>query len=165
MRSMPLLGEGERDAIHIARGSGKSVWLFGDLYTIKLGSEDTGGAFALWDTTVRPGSGPPPHVHHAEDESFYVVEGQFEFQAGGRTMRAKEGSFVYVPRGTAHSFKNVGKKTGRAVTFVTPGGFETFFEEAGQPATDLSTPPAEPGDLAMILGIAKKHHCEILANP
>ena len=58
---------------------GGSVWLAGELYTSKVVSEDTGGAFALAEAITPPEGGPPPHVHHREDEAFYVLEGELEF--------------------------------------------------------------------------------------
>ena len=54
----------DRTVAHLAPGEGESVWLLGDLYTFKAESEDTGGAFALWETTTPPQGGPPPHLHH-----------------------------------------------------------------------------------------------------
>jgi quercetin dioxygenase-like cupin family protein len=51
----------------------------GELLTYKIASQRTGGAYSLFEVTTQPGAGPPPHVQHREDESFYVLEGEFEF--------------------------------------------------------------------------------------
>jgi len=153
---------GDPGPVHVAPDQGESFWLLGDLYTIKVRGEDTGGAFGLWGMVAAPGSGPPLHIHHAEAESFYVLSGEFEFTADGRTFHATEGSLVYVPKGTPHTFKNVGKEEARAVVFVAPAGFERFFEEAGELATNLGKPLTTPTDLGRLLEIARRHRCEIL---
>jgi mannose-6-phosphate isomerase-like protein (cupin superfamily) len=70
-------------------GKGPAYWVVGDLYTILAAGEDTGGAFALIHALVPPQSGPPPHLHHREDEAFYVLEGEVTFQADGRTIAAR----------------------------------------------------------------------------
>jgi len=135
----------DRTVAHLASGEGESVWLLGDLYTFKAVSEDTGGAFALWETTSPPQGGPPPHLHHREDETFYVLEGEMEFWAGGETIRAGAGYFVYIPRGTMHTFKNVGTTPATFLGTVVPGGFEKFFlESANRPRTAPLLPKARP---------------------
>jgi hypothetical protein len=47
----------------LAAGEDRSIWISGDRYTIKCGGNDMGGAFALIETVVTPGNGPPPHIH------------------------------------------------------------------------------------------------------
>jgi len=79
---------------HTDPDEGEFVWVVGDLITLKLTSEDTGGAFSLFEGTIPPGGGPPPHVQHREDESFYVLEGEFEFLVGEDTIPAGAGSCV-----------------------------------------------------------------------
>jgi hypothetical protein len=83
-----------------------------------------------------------PHVHHEEDQAFYVLEGEHEFYCDGRTFATGEGSFVYVPRGTTHSYENVGTEPGRLLIFSTPAGdTERLFFELGEPAAPGSPPP------------------------
>ncbi len=87
---------------------GDSVWLVGDRITVKLTSEDTGGAYSVAEEVSPPQGGPPPHIHSQEDETFYVLEGEVEFLLGEDTIVASAGSCAYAPRGTLHTFKNVG---------------------------------------------------------
>ena len=61
-------------AIVLGAGDGKTISVLGDSYTYKAAKEDTGGAYALIEHTV-VGDGPPPHIHTAEEEAFYVLEG------------------------------------------------------------------------------------------
>lgn len=92
-------------------------------------SEQTGGAFGLFRQTIAPGSGPPAHLHRAEDEFIYVVSGEFDFLLGGRVERAPAQSVVFVPRATAHTFRNVGAEPGVLLAGVAPGGLEMLFAE------------------------------------
>jgi len=155
-----------RAATYVGPGEGRALWMpGGQLLTYKVTAEQTGGAYSLFEDTVPPRYGTPPHIHHREDESFYVVEGEFEFSRDGETTRAGAGSLVYVPRGSLHAFKNVGEEKGRLLISQTPGGLhERFFEEIGQEATDRNTPPAaqDPQDLA---AVAAKYGTEVHAPP
>jgi len=157
----------DRGVTHVLPGEGKPLYLVGDLYTFKATGEETNGAFALWEAMIPPQAGPPPHIHRREDESFYVLEGEIEFLEGDRTFLAGAGSFVHVPRGILHRFKNVGTTPARALLMVTPAGLEKMFEEIGTPATDPSAPPPPPGpeDVEKILAIAPKYGFEIPPPP
>lgn len=79
--------------------------------------------------SIAPNSGPPIHVHHAEDEFFYIVSGEFKVKLGDRVIDAPARSVMFVPRGTAHTFRNVGREPGVLLAGVTPGGFERMFQE------------------------------------
>jgi mannose-6-phosphate isomerase-like protein (cupin superfamily) len=91
--------------------------------------DQTGGALGLFRQTIALKSGPPAHIHRAEDEFFYVVSGEFNFKLGDRIVSAPARSIVFVPRGTVHTFQNVGTEPGVLLIGVTPGGFEKMFEE------------------------------------
>jgi len=91
--------------------------------------DQTGGALGLVRQTIAPKSGPPTHIHQAEDEFFYVVSGEFKVKLGERIMSAPAQSIIFVPRGTPHTFQNVGTEPGVLLVGVTPGGFEKMFEE------------------------------------
>jgi quercetin dioxygenase-like cupin family protein len=144
-------------------GEGPSIWVAGDLYTIKASREDTGGAFALIETRVPPGGGPPPHVHHREDEAFYVLEGELRFHVDGRELTAGAGSWVTLARGSLHHFKNVSGRPARMLVVVTPAGLERFFMEVGRPAQDGDgdTVIPTPEELAKLLSVASKYGIEI----
>jgi hypothetical protein len=86
-------------------------------------------------------------VHGREDEAFYLLEGDLEFSCAGEVARASAGDFVYLPRGFVHSVRNVGLMPARMQILVTPGGFERFFLDAGQPARPGEpAPPADPAE-------------------
>jgi quercetin dioxygenase-like cupin family protein len=148
---------------HVRPGEGRSLWVLGELITLKITSERTGGAYSLFEVISQPRGGQPPHVQHREDESFWVLEGEYEFLVEGRTTRAGAGSLVYVPKGILHAHKNVVDKPGRMLVSQTPGGLhECFFEEIGEPAMDGSEPPVEgPQGMGRIVEIAVKYGIEI----
>lgn len=96
--------------------------------TFRARGEQTGGRLTAFENRVAPGQGPPLHRHAHEDESWYVIEGRFRFRVGDGILDAPEGSFVWVPRGVAHCFQNVGPEAARILVTFTPSGMERFFD-------------------------------------
>ena len=78
---------------HVPLGEDRWLWLATDLHTFKAVSETTNGAFSLSELTAQPQFGPP-HIDHREDESFYVLEGEFEFLDNDHTFTPGAGAFV-----------------------------------------------------------------------
>lgn len=155
--------ETKERARHVAPGGGKGLWVAGDLVTLKVVGKDTGGRFTLGEDVSPPGGGPPPHVHRREDEVFCVLEGEYEFVIGERTIRAGAGSILYGPRDVPHAFKNVGAAPAKMLAFITPAGLEGFFEEAGEEATEDSSPPTfGREEIERLLAVAPKYGIEIL---
>ncbi len=150
-------------ALHVTEGEGKMLWVADELITFKASGEDTGGAYSFTDSVVPSGGGAPPHVHHREDEAFWVLEGELEVQVGENTFRSRAGSFVHLPRDIQHAYQNVGTGPARFLTLMVPAGLEKFFEEVGKPATDQSSPPPfEEEDIDKLLAVAPKYGVEIL---
>jgi quercetin 2,3-dioxygenase len=100
-----------------------------DITEILARREQTGGALGLFRQIIAPKSGPPTHIHRANDEFFYIVSGEFKFKVGDRVVNTPVRSIVFVPRGTAHTFENVGTEPGVLLVGVTPGGLEQMFAE------------------------------------
>ena len=120
-------------------GEGHTLVVTGGRYTIKASSEDTDGAYTLIEMFLPPSSGPPPHLHAREEESFYILEGTLLFQVGYESLTAGAGAYVKAPRGVRHAFKNVGAAPARVLLLVTPAGLEKFFEEIGQPVGETAS--------------------------
>jgi mannose-6-phosphate isomerase-like protein (cupin superfamily) len=91
-------------------------------------AEDAQGAtiLELWEP---PGGGASPHLHRLMEESFYVIEGEFEFRRGAETLRGGAGTFVFVPARTFHSFRNTGASSGRLLLICCPPGHERYLRE------------------------------------
>jgi cupin domain len=108
---------------------------------------------------------PPLHIHHNEDEAWYILDGQMTFYVGDEVLEAKAGTFVYAPRGLAHSF-TVDVEPTRVLVFASPAGFEHFALELGEPATSDKPPAglAVPGP--DVLGpVAQRYGIEVVGPP
>ncbi|GIJ46707.1 hypothetical protein Val02_35930 [Virgisporangium aliadipatigenens] len=119
------------EILHVPAGEGLTKWVSGDIYTMKATAKDTNGAFAFIEAIVPPDSGPIAHAHTAEDEAFYLLDGALEFLDGDRTFVAEAGSFLFIPRGRRHRFKNISNTPARTLFMFTPGGPEALFVEGG----------------------------------
>ena len=90
----------------------------------------TRGTLGIAEFEVAPHAPtPPPHIHHAHEEGFYILEGELEFLAGTETMRVSQGAFVMVPIGTIHTFSNPTDKPARFLNTFTPPLYIGYFEE------------------------------------
>lgn len=100
---------------------------FGDRAIFHLTGRETGGRYTSFVLETPPGSGPPPHLHHREDEWFVVLEGRVEFFRDGEWSEVPTGSAVFAPRGSVHAFRNIGDTMLRQLIHTAPSGFEDFF--------------------------------------
>jgi quercetin dioxygenase-like cupin family protein len=98
--------------------------------TFKVRAEHTDGAVTVVETTAPPGEGPPLHVHANEDETLYTLVGTFRFRMEDEVQTAPTGAFAFIPRGTPHTWQNVGDAPARVLAIFTPAaaGMERFFE-------------------------------------
>lgn len=106
---------------HAAR-TGDLIWFQGNLMAVKACGSDTDGAIDLLEATFHEGHAPPLHIHSAEDEAFYVLEGRIRFRRGDTELVASAGDFVWNPRAVPHAFK-VEDGPARALVLTTPSGF------------------------------------------
>ena len=143
-------------------GAGRRLWIVGDTLTFKATAAETRGSLMAVEVLAAPGGGPPPHVHANEDETFYVLDGEFEILLGDRTMRAGAGAFAFVPRGTLHRFENVSDTPSRMLIVFTPGGLEGFFFEAGLPVEEGEpAPPLGPEEIERSRAAAVRYGMEV----
>ena len=92
--------------------------------------------------------GPPPHVHHAHEEGFYVLEGVIEFRVENETIHVEKGGFVMVPIGVAHTFSNPGDTPALFLNTFTPPQYLHYFEEMSQLAAQVGIPtPQQNGEV------------------
>ncbi len=133
-------------------GEGEHLFVLTDLVTIKISAKDTANQYAVFQETVPPQAGPPPH-EHAEVEIFFVMEGTFEFLLEDlhNPVRVEAGGVVHVPAHAVHTFRNVGTAAGKLLVTLLPGNFEQFFRAVGTPLTDAALPDLnEPPDPASV---------------
>ena len=145
---------------------GDAYWFLGALATIKASTETTGGGVAVIEHLAPQGHGSPLHVHTREDEWFYVLEGELTFWVDGRVSVAPAGSFVYGPKGLAHTFI-VSSEVARFLLVTEPAGFERFTRALGQPAERLEIPPpaTEPPDVEGLAQLATTFGLQIVGPP
>jgi len=120
----------------------RSVWYNGSLMTFLATGEDTHGQFALIEAVTRRGNVPPPHIHHREDEIFYVLEGDVVVSVGDRTIKGRSGTMFFLPRDVPHSF-TIESEQSRMLILLTPAGLEGWFKEFSVPAPAMTLPPAD----------------------
>ncbi len=146
----------------LAKDEGAAIWFFGSLVLLKATGDQTGGTFGFMEQVCPPGFANPYHVHHAEDEAFYVLEGELTVIVGNEKVTAGPGTYVYGPRDIPHGFRVEGNTPCRLLLLATPSGFEQFVMELGEPAKELTFPPAEPPDMEKVMALAAKYNIEIL---
>ena len=105
---MPVLTSTRREAFIVEGRDGRPIYVLGGDVTIKISSRDTAGAFAVFEGRTRPLEGPPLHLHRDQDESWYILEGEYRFEVDGQSIYARAGDTVFAPRGSRHTttFRN-----------------------------------------------------------
>ncbi len=124
----------------------------------KVSSEDSGGACTVLELNALPRSGPFLHVHHREDECYYVLSGEFIFRAGGEEYKLLAGGSIWLPRGIPHVWANTATTDGKLILMCQPGGFEKFFDEIG-------SVPMDNKNEGMMKELMAKYGMEMLGPP
>ena len=139
---------------------GRNIHVLGANITVKISSRETDRLFTVFEATTEPLQGPPLHLHREQDESWYIIDGEFRFEVDGQEILARTGDTVFARRGTRHTFQNIGTKPGRMLTTVVPGGLDLFFEDI-----EATSPRGAVPDIAKLLPIFDKHSQELLGPP
>jgi quercetin dioxygenase-like cupin family protein len=144
-------------------GEGEARWWFACLAEIKLTAEQTGGALSIIEITEPPNAEGPLHVHHREDETFSILEGDVTFQIGDETIEAHAGDVAFGPRAIPHRY-TVGDGGCRMLFIMTPGGFEGLIRDMSVGAISRTLPPPsdEEPDWAHVAEVARAYGCELL---
>ncbi len=145
----------------VPAGEGEALWWFGALAEIKATAADTGGLMTIVEITEPPGSQAPLHVHHREDEAFWILEGDVTIEVGDTTIECHAGDYAFGPRGIPHRF-TVGNAGCRMLFILTPGGLEGLVRETGEPAPSRTLPPPYEPDMERVMAIAEAYGCELL---
>lgn len=158
---MDLWTQSERTgahAIRVAAGEdrfGEQRGLGISTIAFKVTTADTLGQLVIENVFHAPG-GPPRHLHHGQEEWFYVVEGEFILEVGDDRYQMQPGDSLLAPRGVPHVWAFTGGGSGRIlISFMPAGKMEAFFREV----TKLNAmPPQEPE-------IWRAHGMELLGPP
>jgi quercetin dioxygenase-like cupin family protein len=151
------------DPVSVPSGGGEARWWGEGLAVIKATGGDTGGQIAILEITEPPGAEAPRHVHHKEDEGFWVLEGEVTFDVGGTAIRATTGHFAFGPRDVPHSYR-VGPSGCRMLFILTPAGFEDLVRQMSVPAEERALPPGpqEPPGIEDLGDLVASYGCEIV---
>ncbi|MDQ3887599.1 MAG: cupin domain-containing protein [Actinomycetota bacterium] len=144
----------------------QAVWFLGALVRIRVGGDSTGGSLAVLEHYGERGYCSPLHRHEADEELFFVLEGQLRVEVDGQQHAAGPGAVAVLPRALPHAFV-VTSPHARFLTFHTPAGFERFTLEAGTATTSLehSPPNDRPLEPAALAEMASAFGIQILGPP
>ncbi|MEX0791132.1 MAG: quercetin 2,3-dioxygenase [Actinomycetota bacterium] len=147
----------------ITAQEGEARWWFGALAVIKATAADTGGLLSIVEITEPPGAAGPLHVHHREDEAFWVLEGEATIEIGDRIIHARAGDYAFGPRDIPHRY-TVGDAGCRMLFICTPGGFEGLVRDMSRPALarELPPPTTQEPDWEHVAQVAEAYGCELL---
>ena len=141
------------------REEAPAPWFLGVVTVVRATSEQTKGEYSLFEQILPPGAGMPLHVHHNEDETFYVLEGTVTIWVGEHRITATPGTWVFGPRDVTHAFRAEGDVTARLLLSLNPSGFEHFIYALGE-----KDPPTAPPDMNKVLPVAKKYGVDIFGG-
>ena len=153
------------EPVVVGAEEGEARWWFGGLAVIKATGADTGGQLTIVEMTEPPGAEAPLHVHHREDEAFWILEGSATFEVGDVTVEATARDYLFGPRGIPHRYV-VGDEGCRMLFLCTPAGFENLVREMSEPAGSRTLPPpmdAEP-DWEGVARVAQANGCDLLGS-
>lgn len=128
------------EPVTVRSGQGEARWWFGGLAEIKATAADTGGQMSIVEVTEHPGAEAPLHVHHRDDEGFWILEGDVTLYVGDKAIHASAGDYVFGPRDIPHRF-TVGPRGCRMLFIMVPGGFEELVRATSEPAPRRTLPP------------------------
>jgi mannose-6-phosphate isomerase-like protein (cupin superfamily) len=147
----------------LAGEEGPAYWFLNNLITVKATTESTGGAFSLCHQLSPPGSATPYHLHHVEDEAFYILNGESTFTCDGKKTVAGPGTYLFLPRGIPHGIQVTGPTPTEMLILAMPGsGFVGMMEEMAEPARERVLPSPKAPDLERLTRLCEKYQIDIL---
>lgn len=99
-----------------------------NILDVKISGNDTDGDLAIFEqTSLSQGKGTPLHIHHSQDEIFYIIEGSYKFQVGGDKYNLTTGDSIFLPQKVAHAWTQISEKGKMTVIMQPAGKLENFF--------------------------------------
>ena len=144
----------------------QAVWFLGALVRVRASGDATAGSLDVLEHQGERGYSSPLHRHLAQEETFFVLDGELRVEVGGEAHAAGPGAVAFLPRQLPHAFV-VTSPQARFLTLHTPGGFDRFTLAAGTPAAGTTTMPPEevPPDPAALAAMARSYGIEIVGPP
>ena len=150
----------------VRRDEGEARWWFGSLALIKATAADTGGQMTIVEVTHHPGAEAPLHVHHRDDEGFWILEGSATFEVGDARIEGGAGDYLFGPRDIPHRYV-VGPEGCRMLFILVPGGIEEVIRATSEPAPSRTLPPVPeqeptPEEIEAVKAVVKEYGYELL---
>lgn len=116
----------------------EELLIMGGRFDCKVSGRDTGGDLCIYDTIRHEKGGPPLHLHHSQDEWFYVIKGEFIVRVGEMTYNLKPGDSAFAPRKIPHSFAKITEDEAQMLVLFQPAGnIEEFFLKMSEMGKDI----------------------------
>ena len=139
----------------------EELLIMGGRFDLKVSSRDTGGDLCIYDTFRESKGGPALHLHHEQDEWFYVIKGEFIVKVGEDTFTLRAGDSAFAPRTIPHAFAKINEGEGQVLVLFQPAGsMEDFFEQISKLGSNI------PGDQESVLkNLYESHGMQVLGPP
>jgi quercetin dioxygenase-like cupin family protein len=147
----------------VPAGEGPAFWFINTLTTVKATTDSTGGAFSMVYQYAPPGFATPYHLHHAEDEAFYVLDGEVSFFSDGQRTDLGPGGYLFLPRRLPHGLRVKGASPATMLVFSMPGNqFVSFMQEMAVPAGERRLPEPSAPDMEKMVRLCAKYEIDVL---
>jgi quercetin dioxygenase-like cupin family protein len=147
----------------VASAEGEAYWFLNNLEVVKASTDSTGGAFSLTCQLTAPGHATPYHLHHNEDEAFYVLDGEFTFICDGKKTVVGPGGYIFLPRNIPHGIRCTSTTPATILILAMPGtGFVGMMKEMAVPATERVLPSPTAPDIEKLTALCAKYKIDIL---
>jgi quercetin dioxygenase-like cupin family protein len=147
----------------VAESDGAAYWFLNGLNVVMATTESTGGAYSMVHHTGAPGHATPYHLHHEEDEAFYVLDGEFTFICDGDKTILGPGGYIFLPRGVPHGIRCTGSAPSTMLIFAMPGtGYMGMMLEMAEPAKERVLPPVTAPDIEKLTMLCAKYKIDVL---
>jgi len=153
----------------LAATSTEQLWFLNTLHTIRVRHDEGADGISLMESLAPHGDSPPLHVHHTEDETFHVLEGELSIRAGDADVRIGAGETLLAPKGVPHTYRVESPEGARFLVITRRGDFERFVRALSRPAErpELPTPhgPPTPEEADALAATAREHGIELVGPP
>jgi quercetin dioxygenase-like cupin family protein len=149
----------------LAVDEGDAYDFLSTLSIVKASGDSTNNSLAVVEMRLPAGFAPPTHIHHNEDEAFYLISGQIEAQIGEQRFTANQGAFLWLPRDVRHGFVVAGDGPCTILTITTPSGFERFVADVGSSTNQTTLPEPREPDVPRLVEIAGRYGIEFPPPP
>jgi quercetin dioxygenase-like cupin family protein len=147
----------------VSTTDGPAYWFLNGLNILMATTESTGGAFSLVHHTAPPGHATPYHLHHIEDEAFFVLGGEFTFVCEGKKTVLGPGGYIFLPRNIPHGIRCTSSAPSTMLILATPGtGFVGMMTEMATPAEQRTLPVPTAPDIQKLTMLCAKYKIDIL---